>query len=433
MNILIIEASRTSRRVLETIFKEYATNIFVAYSGANAKSIYDVVSIDLICLSFYLSDMAGTAFIADIRKLEFGKTIPILMITSQESQVVTAKSLADGATEIFRKNNLTELEKYLQLYAEHARQQAQIEGNILLIDSDQKQASEIRVFFQNTRLKFIHFTSAEAAEEIVQAAEFDLVITNVVLGGSMSGMALVRQIREINETMYRVPILAISEIVNVSQKMELFRAGVNDYIEKPILLEELGVRMKNLLHNKKLFDTVELQKNQLEELATRDQLTGLYNRHYFLSVAARIFQDSFRYQYPVSLLVIDLDNFKTVNDTYGHWTGDLVLKGVGEILLKTFRGSDTPVRFGGEEFIVLLPHCEGKDAMCRAESFRRQISALRPADITITVSIGVSQISENRQVNYEELFSTADEAVYAAKVQGRDCVVFREMKNKISL
>lgn len=424
MNILIIEPSRIFQSILEETFSAYATNTFISGSGIEAINIYKSVTIDLICMSFYLSDMDGIEFVSSVRKLKFGETVPILMITSKKSQETTVKSLNDGVTEIFRKSNLDELKKYLKTFAEHARQQAQIEGNILLIDSDQKQATEIRVFFKDAQLKFIHFTNAEEAAQIARSAEFDLVITNVVLGGTMSGLALIREIREINDTMYRVPILAISAISNVSQKIELLRAGANDYIQKPIILEELSVRMKNLLHSKKLFDTVELQKEQMEEMATRDQLTGLYNRHYLVDVAERNIQESWRYKYPLSVLVIDLDHFKKVNDTYGHSTGDIVLKAVAGLLLKTFRGSDTAIRFGGEEFIILLPHCNGEEATTRAESLRTQISVLCPKSIPISVSIGISQTSPTKQIGYEELFAAADKAVYVAKANGRNCVIF---------
>lgn len=424
MNILIVEPSKIVQRILNGIFSEYATNIFVSTTGADALGMYNEVSIDLICLSFYLSDMDGVQFVSAVRKLKFGETIPILMITSKKSQETTIKTLTDGVTEIFNKNNLDELKKYLKIFAEHARQQAQLEGSILLIDSNRKQASEIRTFFKDTRLKFISFTNAEEATVMARAAAFDLVITNVVLSGSMSGIALIREIREINDMMYRVPILAISAISNVSQKIELFRAGANDYIQQPIILEELSVRMKNLLLNKKLFDTVELQKEQLVELATRDQLTGLYNRHYLLSIAENLILESWRYKYPLSVLVIDLDHFKKVNDAHGHTAGDVVLKAVAELLLKTFRGCDTPVRFGGEEFIVLLPHCAKKDAIARAESCRLQISKLYPLSIPISASIGVSQTSPTAKTRYEELFSAADKAVYAAKACGRNCVIF---------
>lgn len=427
MNILIIEPSKIFQHALENIFGAYATNVFVSSSGEEARKMCKLVSIDLICLSFYLADMDGIDLVAEIRGMEFGETIPVLMITSKESQDAVAKSLRGGVTEIFRKNDLGELEKYLRIYAEHARQQSQIEGNILLIDRDRQQATDIRDFFRNTRLKFVHFTNAEDAAEIARAAEFDLVITSMVLSGTKSGLALIREIREINETMYRVPILAISAINNVSQKIELFRAGANDYIEKPLLLAELGVRMKNLLHNKKLFDTVELQKQQLEEMATRDQLTGLYNRHYLIGLADKVLGAAFRYRYPVSLLVIDLDHFKRINDTYGHAAGDKVLKALAGLLLRTFRGSDIPVRFGGEEFVVLMPHCSDKDAINRARNLCLTIAGLKPAGIDTTASIGVTQTPPDTLVAYTQLFAVADEAVYAAKNSGRNCIVFREL------
>ena len=102
------------------------------------------------------------------------------------------------------------------------------------------------------------------------------------------------------------------------------------------------------------------------------------------------------------------------------------MKAVGELLMKTFRGSDTPVRFGGEEFIILMPHCNGANAIIRAEYLCTQISALRPASIPISASIGISQTPSKTEIGYNELFAAADEALYAAKEQGRNCVVFRE-------
>lgn len=426
VNILIVEPSKIFQLSLEGVFKEYATSIFVCTSGSRALEIYENSPIDLICLSFYLSDIDGLELVSQIRELKFGETVPILMITSKESQDAIATSLHGGVTEIFRKNKLSEIEKYLKIYAEHARQQAHLSGNILVIDRDPSQVRDIITYFQDTKLKFIHFNNAEDATEMARAAEFDLVITSVVLHGRMSGLALIREIRDINDTMYRVPILAISAIAHVSQKIELLRAGANDYIQKPILHEELRVRVKNLLHNKKLFDTVEHQRQQMAELAIRDQLTGLHNRHYLIDIIDKTLQEAYRYNYPISLLVIDIDHFKKVNDTYGHSTGDLVLKGLADLLLKTFRGTDTPIRLGGEEFVVLLPHCTSEDAITRAQSLRLEIEELCPGGIQITASVGISEIPSDTAFTYEQLFTAADEAVYAAKASGRNCVAFRE-------
>jgi two-component system cell cycle response regulator len=426
VNILIVEPSKIYQLALEKIFASYATNIFISESGAEAKKIYHSVSIDLVCLSFYLADMDGIELVSTFRKLKWGETLPILMITSKESQDATIKSLRDGVTEVFRKNNLLVLEKYLATYAQYARQHAGLSGDILLIDGDSRQAKDICDFFKDSQLKFVHFTSAEEAADMARAAEFDLVITNVVLSGPMSGMALIREIREINNTMYRVPILAITDETNVSQKIELLRAGANDSVQKPVLLEELSVRVKNLLQNKKLFDTVELQKQQLKEMAFRDPLTGLYNRHLLVATAERSLEEAYRHSYSISMMVIDLDHFKKVNDTFGHATGDVVLQAVADLLLRTFRGSDTAVRFGGEEFVILLPHCDGEAAITKAQSLRLQIEKLTPASIPITASIGVSHTLENVRTSYDELFAAADEAVYAAKMSGRNCVAFRE-------
>lgn len=426
MNILIIESSKVCRRQLEIIFTPHATNLYISESGAKGIRIYETSSIDLVCISFYLSDMEGVEFVKQVRELKWGRTLPILMITSDQSQDETAKSLQYGATEVFRQNDLPSLERYLSTSAEFARQQANLSGIILLIDSDKEQAEKICDFFKGTRLQFVCFTNAEQAADMARAAEFDLVITNVVLGGPMSGMALIREIRKINDMMYRVPILAITASQNVSQKIELLRAGASDSIEKPILLEEMSVRVKNLLQTKKLFDTVELQKIQLEEMAFHDPLTTLFNRHHLIDVADRILEDSQRHQYPVSLLVIDLDHFKKINDAHGHGVGDAVLQGVAKLLKCTFRENDIPVRFGGEEFIILLPHCGKEDALTRAETLRVQIEKLLPISIPVTASIGVSLFHPNQKVGYEEVFAAADKAVYDAKNEGRNCVIFRE-------
>lgn len=426
MNILIIEPARISRRQLEIIFSPYATNLYISESGAKAINIYGSTSIDLVCLSFCLEDMDGIEFVNKVRKLKWGETLPILMLTSKDSQDDAIKSLQVGATEVFRQNDLASLERYLFTSAEYARQQAALTGTILIIDGDGHQAEEICNFFKRSKLKFVCFTNAEQAADMARAAEFDLVLINVIHGGPISTMALIREIREINEMMYRVPILAITTHQNVSQKIELLRAGANDSVEAPILLEELSVRMKNLLLSKKLFDTVELQNKQLEEMAFHDPLTGLYNRHHLFEIADQLLIDSYRHKYPVSLLVLDLDHFKEINDTHGHATGDHVLQTIAELLKSTFRINDTPVRFGGEEFIILLPHCDGKEAVAKAQVLRKQIEELKPLSIPVTASIGVSQTPANCQIKYNELFSAADEAVYAAKLSGRNNVVFRE-------
>ena len=172
---------------------------------------------------------------------------------------------------------------------------------------------------------------------------------------------------------------------------------------------------------------VESQKIHMETIANHDQLTGLYNRQYLSSIANNAVEEACRYGFPFSLIIVDIDYFKKVNDIYGHSIGDVVLKALAGLLLETFRGSDTPVRIGGEEFIVLLPHCDAKDAISRSQALRLNIFDLSPEGIQISASIGVSEIPVNTCYTYEYLFAAADRALYAAKSSGRNCVAFQNI------
>jgi diguanylate cyclase (GGDEF)-like protein len=157
-------------------------------------------------------------------------------------------------------------------------------------------------------------------------------------------------------------------------------------------------------------------------LAMRDQLTGVYNRHYLFEMATQKLNEAHRHQYATTLLVLDLDNFKLVNDQYGHSTGDKVLNAFAQ-LLKTFhRSEDIVARIGGEEFVILFAHCDVNKAELIANRIRTAVEDLNPEDVSISVSIGIAGLSRHGE-SFAELFERADQAVYSSKEQGRNCVV----------
>ena len=167
-------------------------------------------------------------------------------------------------------------------------------------------------------------------------------------------------------------------------------------------------------------------REQLRDQSIRDVLTGLFNRRYMLETCRRQFQRAARAGQSVSILSIDVDHFKTFNDNHGHDAGDSVLRCVGETLCSVFREEDVPCRFGGEEFVVLLPGATPAVAARRAEELRTKIEAIsvRYAEGTlpkITVSIGVAAFPKSG-TNPMEVLKVADEALYAAKADGRNCV-----------
>lgn len=199
------------------------------------------------------------------------------------------------------------------------------------------------------------------------------------------------------------------------------RAGANDYLVKPIETIDLTVRVENLIRYKKLLDTVEAQREEMRYLAMHDQLTGLYNRHFMAAQVSGRLKEARRHRIPYSLIVMDIDHFKLVNDSHGHDKGDEVLKGVAQILRNNCRGEDIVARLGGEEFVVFLGYCSMENALKKAEQLRVAISSEHPGDLDVTASFGVAEMSDSYS-NFDKLFKAADEAVYRAKNSGRNRV-----------
>jgi diguanylate cyclase (GGDEF)-like protein len=169
------------------------------------------------------------------------------------------------------------------------------------------------------------------------------------------------------------------------------------------------------------------QHDQLVGMATHDQLTGLYNRHYLNDALSKKVAYAKRHGEPLSVIIVDIDHFKSVNDTFGHLTGDQILKAVGSAMQSSARKEDIAARFGGEEFIVLLDNCTAHDAQVKAEHLRSQIEALHPEGVAVTASFGVAQLQQDAQ-RYEDLLKNADTALYIAKEEGRNRVVAYEEK-----
>ncbi len=163
----------------------------------------------------------------------------------------------------------------------------------------------------------------------------------------------------------------------------------------------------------------------LERLASIDSLTGTFNRGYFLSAAKNENQRSKRYGHHLSLLMLDIDNFKSVNDTYGHDVGDEALKSTVATILQVLRTEDTLGRFGGEEFIVLLPETSAARAEPVAQRIRQMVAEIvmetEQGPLSFTISIGIAEVRDNEEI--EAILKRADSALYEAKKNGRNCVV----------
>jgi two-component system cell cycle response regulator len=227
-----------------------------------------------------------------------------------------------------------------------------------------------------------------------------------------------------------LPILAMTGFDDVSRRIELLRAGVSDYVIKPFIDEELVIRVRNHIMNKHLLDKIEQQQLHMQDIALKDGLTSLYNRHFLTEMAPKKINEAQRHSIPLSLILIDVDNFKSINDRYGHLQGDVVLNSIAEILLANCRQEDIAARLGGDEFLLMLSHCDIEGGYRKGEHLCDEISAKLKKDPRVTVSVGVSSLPPNLKCDFTKLFSAADEAVYKAKSEGKGRVESKPLKLK---
>ena len=241
----------------------------------------------------------------------------------------------------------------------------------------------------------------------------------------MDGYQFLRMARA-NPSLMNTPIVMVTSESDVSEVVKAFELGANDFISKPFISSILKVRLNNMLHIKHLQDLLKAQRGMMEEMATRDSLTNLANLRSFRLSFEDEFNRSIRYGDSMSVLMADLDRFKMVNDTYGHPRGDAVLKETASIMLDVMRKVDLVARYGGEEFVVIMPHTDADGAMRAAERLRDAIEGCHfdglPAAGDVTVSIGVATLVEGAETDMDGLIQQADEALYRAKMNGRNRV-----------
>lgn len=427
MKALIVDSSKSFQAILSSVITQAGFDVITAISGNEARKLLKEQNVDLVCTSLFLEDMDAFMFCSYLRKLPETGHLPIILVTSSDDKSAMIKAISVGVTEVFFKNELDKISNYASQLVIQVGQSGKLQGKILYVEDSKSVAAVTMALLKSKGLDLDHFVSAEDAIEAFKTNDYDLVLTDVVLEGSMSGFALVRAIRNLDGLKSRVPVLAMSGFEDITRKIELLRSGANDYIHKPPLDEELIVRVSNHLMNKKLQDKIEAQKERLHDMAMKDQLTGLFNRHFLMEMAPSKLSEAYRHQFNCSLIVVDADKFKLVNDNHGHQAGDIVLQELSGVMLDACRQEDIAARFGGEEFVLFLSHCDADNAAIKAEGLRKTIERLKPAGLPITASFGVAEISLSYKCDFDDLFKLADEAVYEAKSSGRNKVVNKGM------
>lgn len=448
--ILVVDDIPANVKLLEARLLAEYFDVLTAEDGFKALEICNNTQVDIVLLDIMMPGMDGFEVCERLKSNPRTMHIPVVMVTALDQQSDRVRGLKAGADDFLTKPvndlqlvsrvkslvRLKTMSDELRMRAETARaigiedllrDEGRIEepGQVLLVDPRANSQERIIKMLKPVA-EVTAISDAQAA--IFEAAEqgFELVIVSSSLD-DYDPLRLCSQLRSLDRTRF-LPVLLIAEQGGEDMIVRALDLGVNDYITRPLDPNELVARTLTQLKRKRYNDRLRSSVQHSIELAVTDGLTGLHNRRYLDNHLKVLFNRAATRGRSLSVCITDIDRFKVVNDTYGHDAGDEILKEFAARLRATVRGADLACRYGGEEFVVVMPDTTAEMAANIAERLRMSIEGkpfvLRSSgqEINITASLGISCNSPNVETP-EQLLKEADNALYDAKRAGRNRVV----------
>ena len=449
--VLIVDDIPTNVRLLEARLTAEYYEVLSASSGPEALAICQEQEVDIVLLDVMMPEMDGFEVCRRLKASSKTHHIPVLMITALDQPSDRVQGLDAGADDFLTKpvddtqlmarvKSLVRLKSLTDELRARAMtgQQIAIEdavramdsisatgGSILIVDNDARHAERIKAYLTPEHQVDILTEPADAVFQVT-GASYELALVSMSLG-DFDPLRVCSQIRTVEHTR-NLPIILMADPADKPRVVRALDLGINDFIHRPLERNELMARVRTQIRRHRYALELRQSVNNTMALAVTDALTGLYNRRYFerhLNLMLGKAQEQGR---DLALMILDIDHFKAVNDTHGHDIGDAVLREFAARLKRNIRGVDLACRFGGEEFVVLMPDTDFGQADAVAERVRQSIAektfevgTARP--LVVTVSVGVS-LNESVVDTPEGLIKRADVALYRAKREGRNRVIF---------
>jgi two-component system cell cycle response regulator len=362
-----------------------------------------------------------------VRGLDAGADDFLTKPVSEVALIARVRSLArlKMMTDELRMRAVTSKEIGIQLPGNEAVADAGRGGRILVIDDRQVSHERFSSVLVNEHAVEVEPNPNQA---LFHAAEgdFDLLIISLEIE-NFDSLRLCSQVRSLDRTR-NVAILAITDGTDNARMIRGLEIGVNDYLIRPVDKGELLARVRTQIRKKRYAERLRENVQQSIEMAITDALTGLYNRYYMESHLAALIEQAAARNKSLTVIMLDIDYFKAINDSYGHDAGDDVLRQLATRVRKSIRGIDLACRYGGEEFVIVMPETDMAVATIVAERLRRRIAAepftiqqgARSLEATISVGIATFDAGDD---NVAKILKRADQALYRAKRDGRNRVV----------
>ncbi|KAA5801695.1 PleD family two-component system response regulator [Alkalicaulis satelles] len=444
--VLVVDDIETNRRLLEARLSAEYFEVLQAADGHECLKLAQSHEPDLILLDVMMPGIDGFETCRRLKAEPATRHIPVVMVTALDQRSDRIRGLEAGADDFLTKpvddvalfarvRSLLRLKLVMdELRLRHRERECEAEpdaplqgGAVLVVGADAPGAERLAARLCEP---FTARAVSDPREAAYLAGEFDLMIVDVS-NPRFDGLRLCARVRSDAATR-QLPILAVVEADDRRTMVRALDLGVNDVIARPIDAGELAARARTQIRRKAYADTLRDRLDESLEMAVKDPLTGLFNRRYALSRLNQALDGLAAGGEPVSAALIDIDHFKRINDTFGHATGDAVLKGFSARLMSELRAVDIAARFGGEEFILIFPGAQVREAMEAAERVRAAVAREPfPAPegreaILVTLSAGVAEARPGDDV--EDLLARADSALYEAKASGRNQVVDAKKK-----
>lgn len=448
--ILVVDDIEANVRLLQAKLSAEYYDVLTASDGVTALHLAAADQPDVILLDVMMPGLDGFEVCRRLKADAATRHIPVVMVTALDGREDRITGLEAGADDFLTKplddlmlfarvRSLTRLKattEELRKREESGRRLGLLEagglqartsgGRILIVDDQTRQAERMAAELSTEHRVTIE---ADPAKALMSArGAVDLMIVNAA-SDTMDGLRFVAQARS-DAASRSVPILAVVDAHERQRVVKALELGVNDVLARPIDPQELAARSRTLIRHKRYADFLRNRLDHSLEMAVTDALTGLHNRRYMAGQLDPLVAHANRGGAPAAVLVLDIDHFKRINDTFGHDAGDEVLTEFAVRLATNVRAVDLPCRFGGEEFVVVMPDTRVADASVIADRIRAQVAGTAFSvmggreSLSVTISIGVAATTGDRD-STDALLKRADEALYEAKQSGRNRVIAR--------
>lgn len=445
--VLVVDDIIANVKLLEARLAAEYFEVVTAMNGPEALDICARGQCDIVLLDVMMPGMDGFEVCRRLKANPRTAHLPVVMVTALDQPADRVAGLEAGADDfltkpindialITRVKSLVRLKTITDELMVRAKSTGMgfddvpdlagidgLGGRVLLVEDKAATVDRVRQALAHVHVLDIEGDPQEALFKAAEA-DYDLAIVSLTLA-QYDGLRLCSQFRSLDRTR-QMPILVVVDPDDNARLLRALDLGVNDYLVRPIDRNEMLARIKTQVRRKRFGDRLRDNMQNTLEMAITDGLTGLHNRRYLERHLSVLVQQALARAKPLSLLILDIDHFKLINDTHGHAAGDEVLREFSRRVRKAVRGIDLACRLGGEEFVIAMPDTDGALALLVGERIRQKIAgeafqAEGAPRMSVTVSIGVASLASAAD-SPQILMKRADDALYQAKREGRNRV-----------